>query len=122
MLRRARRNRVQLLRAGERSHVLIADTEVPLVRFRAQCLQGEPAGTVEVKSGNAESPNTRTFPLHVENIIDASGLVSVSIVPDQDTAITFTSEAQHTSIMMTLLGAIFVVGATLWTAWEFLGN
>ncbi|MEM9062897.1 MAG: hypothetical protein AAGD13_20735 [Pseudomonadota bacterium] len=119
--RRLRRPTTQLARAGERTCILTVDREVPLVRFRATTLQGEPAGRVEVETGSKDAPVLNVRDLAGEVEIDGDALVQISIVPERDTAITFLPVNTPTSPVWFAVGTVLVLGASLWTAWDFFG-
>ena len=122
MRRRQRRPGTHLLRAGERTQVFKSDTGVPQVRFRAMTLKGKPEGRVDIETGDPSEPTPETRDLAAENLIDQSPVLSISVVPVNDTAITFVGQEQKNSIAMLLLGIIVVAGATVWTALEFFGG
>lgn len=115
MRRRPRAPGTQLARAGERTLVLTADRPVPEVRFRASTLNDAPKGRVEVDRVSGKYIQD----LGDEVRIDGNGLVTVSIVPEADTAITFLPADQPQNWPMMLLGMLVLAGATLWTLYDF---
>ena len=117
-MRRLRRApTTQLARAGERTLILRADKPVPEVRFRATTLDGTPAGRIEIDTGQ-DLPLTQA--LGEENLVPGKGLVSLSIVPQADTAITFLPAERPSNLPMMIGGLIVVFGAIGWTAYDFL--
>lgn len=122
MRRRARRPGTHLLRAGQRTAVFASKDGVPELRFRAQVLQGRPEGRVEIETGDADKPDRSVLDLGIENALTGDPIRSVSVVPAKDTAITFETGQSGGGIAYTLLGAAFVVLATVWTAWDFVGG
>ena len=121
MLRRKRRQSTHLLRAGQRANVFQSDEPAPFVRFRAQVLQGEPAGRIDYETGDPANPQKHAADLGVENLFEGVGVLKISVVPTHDTAITFQPPEQGGSFFYLLVGFLFVLGATVWTARDFLG-
>ena len=119
MRRRRRAPTTQLARAGERTYILTNDADVKEIRFRATVLDGTPTGRVEIESGKGLP---RTQALEPENVIDATGMTRLALVPDKDTAITFTKQYDAGSFWAMIGGMIFVAVAVGWTAWDFLGG
>ena len=117
MRRRRRTLTTQLARAGERTRLVIADEPIPELKFRASTLADTLEGTVEVEA----DAGRRTQPLGPENTIDAHGLRELSIVPAQDTAITFQPPKRPISSPLVLLGILMMFVALAWTAWDLLG-
>ena len=116
--RRVRPPGTQLLRAGERTHILNADKPVPEVRFRATVLDGVPRGRITVD--RVDGPETQEL---VDEVwIDGTGLVAVSVVPETDTAITFLPVERPSSPAFFLLGGVLFLGAIGWTFWELVGG
>ncbi|MEM7213074.1 MAG: hypothetical protein AAF479_14485 [Pseudomonadota bacterium] len=122
MLRRKRRPGTHLLRAGQRTNTFESDEGVPEVRFRAQVLQGQPSGRIDVEAGEPDAPVRRVLDLQVDNAIIEDRVRKISIVPDSDTAITFVTEQDKPSIFYPIIGAAFVLLATATTFWEFIGG
>jgi hypothetical protein len=122
MRRRQRTPGTQLLRAGERTRVVMADIPIDEVRFRASVLNGTPAGRIEIeRSGETES-EMHVQTLGHENNIDARGLIQISVVPEADTAITFLPVKRPSSLPAVIGGAVLVFGAIGWTAMELFGG
>ena len=116
-LRRRRAPTTQLARAGERTRILISDSPLAEVRFRANCLTTDPAGTVHVETVDG----TRTETLGSDNTIDTTGLISMSVVPRADTTITFVPTDSPSNPFLVAGGAMLITGAVLWTAWDLMG-
>ena len=121
MLRRKRRQSTHLLRAGQRANVFQSDEPTAFVRFRAQVLQGTPEGRVDIETGDPENPQMHCRDLATENLFEDSDVLKISVVPTYDTAITFAPPEQRGSFFYLLVGFVFIVGATVWTAKDFLG-
>lgn len=121
MARKLRPPPTQLLRAGERNRLLIADKAVPLVRFRASTLQGEPAGRIEVETGTEAKPVLNVVPLAAENRIDGADLLRIAVIPQTDTAITFLPVEPQSSPIALIGGGVLVIGAFVWTLFEMIG-
>jgi hypothetical protein len=107
----------QLARAGERTKLLIGDTLVPQVRFKATTLQGAPQGSVSIETVHG----TRTEDLHAENLLETDGLISLSVVPKTDTAITFVPVQRPSNPLFFILGTLVVGIGLFWTTRDFLG-
>ena len=121
MLRRRRRQSTHLLRAGQRAQVFQSDVGAAFVRFRAQVLQGEPQGRIDYETGDPTRPAKHSAPLGADNLFEDIDVLNISVVPTQDTAITFAPPEQGGSFFYLFIGFLFVLGATVWTAKEFLG-
>ena len=117
MRRRPRPPATQLARAGERTVILTADRPVPEVRFRASALVDEPACRVEVERGTGPE----VLNLSPEVRIDGAELLSVSVVPEADTAITFLPVDRPSNVPMMILGMILLTAASIWTLYDFMG-
>ena len=117
MARRRRAPTTQLARAGERTKILISDSPLPEVRFRANCLTDTPAGTVHVETLDG----TRIAPLGPDNTIDTTGLISMSVVPKADTTITFVPTDRPSNPLFVAIGAMMLVGALAWTFLNMVG-
>ena len=115
MRRRPRPPGTQLARAGERTLILTADKPVTEVRFRASTLMDAPKGRVEID----RSSGLDVQELGSEVRIDGNGLVTVSIVPEADTAITFLPIEQQGNLPMMILGIAVLAAATLWTLYDY---
>ena len=109
----------QLARAGERTTILRVDKPVPQVRFRATTLKGSPEGRIEIDTGQTLPRSERLAP---ENHVPGDGLVSLSIVPEHDTAITFLPTERPGNTPALLGGMALMVGAIGWTMFEFLAG
>ncbi len=118
MARKRRAPTTQLARGGERTIILVGDDPVPEIRFRATVLDGEPAGRIEIDTGDALP---RTAALASEVRMDASGLKTLSVIPEADTAISFLPVDRPTSPVYFILGSLMLIGAVGWTAWDLLG-
>lgn len=116
--RRQRAPTTQLARAGERTRILISDSPLPEVRFRATTLNGTPEGRIEIETVEG----TRTAPLTPDNVLDTSGLISLSVVPASDTAISFAPVQRPANLPLALMGGAALLVAVGWTAWDFLGG
>ncbi|MEM1300204.1 MAG: hypothetical protein AAGH68_13105 [Pseudomonadota bacterium] len=116
-MRRRRAPTTQLARAGERTRLLVSDGEIAEVKFKATCLSGTPAGTVHLETVDG----MRSAPLGPDNRLDTAGLISMSVVPEADTAITFQPPDRPSNPLAVLLGAVFLFGALAWTGWGLLG-
>ncbi len=108
----------QLARAGERTKLLIGDGHVPKVRFRATTLAGQPQGEVSVETVDG----TRIADLGQENLLDTEGLISLSVVPEADTAITFVPVERPSNPLFFVVGSIVTAAAIGWTAWSVLAT
>ena len=108
----------QLARAGERTKLLIGDGLVPKVRFKATTLQGTPRGRVDIETVHG----TRTAELGVENLLDTDGLISLSVVPEADTAISFVPVDRPANLPLALAAGAAILGAIAWTAYDTLGG
>lgn len=117
-MRRRRAPTTQLARAGERTRILISDSPLPQVRFQATTLGGTPAGRIEIETLNG----SRTAELEAENLLDTTGLISLSVVPRTDTAITFKTVDRPTNLPLAIAGGVLLIGAVAWTAFDFLGG
>ena len=117
MARKRRAPPTQLARAGERTIILVGDEAVPEVRFRATTLAGDPAGRVEIDTGD---PLPRTAELAPEVRLDATGLRSLAVIPEADTAITFLPVERPSSPAYLVLGGVLVAGAVGWTLLDML--
>ena len=117
MRRRQRAPTTQLARAGERTRILISDSPIAEVKFKATCLTGDPTGTVHLETVDGG----RTEPLAADNRLNTDGLISMSVVPEADTAITFQPPDRPSNPVVVALGALFLTGALLWTGWDLLG-
>ena len=117
MRRRPRPPATQLARAGERTLILTADRPVPEVRFRAAALVDQPAGRVEIERGSGPE----ILDLASEVRIDGEELVSVSIVPEADTAITFLPVDRPGNLPLMIFGFVLLAAASLWTLYDFMG-
>ena len=116
MARRKRRApTTQLARAGERTIILVGDDPLPQVRFRASTLTGEPKGRVEIDTGE-DLP--RTAELGPEVTLDATGLRSLAVIPESDTAITFLPVERPTSPLYLVLGFAIMAGTLGYTLWN----
>ena len=116
MARRKRRApTTQLARAGERTIILVGDEPLPQIRFRATTLTGDPAGRVEVDVGD-DLP--RTAELAPEVTLDATGLRSLAVIPEADTAITFLPVEQPSSPIYLVMGFVMIIIAVGWTFWD----
>lgn len=122
MRRRQRRPGTHLLRAGERTQVFKSETGADFVRFRAMTLKGKPEGRIDVETGEPSAPTHDTRDLKDENLFEGQSVLNISVVPVNDTAITFAPREQSGSIFYLLIGFAFVAGATLWTTLEFFGG
>lgn len=122
MRRRQRTPGTQLLRAGERNRIVMADIPIDEVRFRATVLNGAPSGRVEVERRGEAEAEMHVQQLGAENRIDASGLIQISVVPEADTAITFLPVNRPGSLPAVIGGAVLVFGAIGWTALELFGG
>jgi len=118
MRRRRRAPGTQLARAGRRTCILTVDTPVPLVRFRASVLDGDPSGQVEADRGG---PLPQISALREQVEISGADLIAVSVVPDHDTAITFLPVRRADSMPAMIGGLVLVAAAIGWTVYEFLG-
>lgn len=116
-MRRRRAPTTQLARAGERTRLLVSDGEIAEVKFKATCLAGEAAGTVHLETVDG----MRTAPLGRDNRLDTAGLISMSVVPEADTAITFQPPDRPSNPLVVALGAMLLFGALLWTGWDLMG-
>ncbi|MEM6661985.1 MAG: hypothetical protein AAF666_07385 [Pseudomonadota bacterium] len=119
MRRKRRAPTTQLARAGERTVILIGDEAVPEIWFRASTLSGTPRGRIEIDLGE-DLP--RTADLAEDNRLDATGLKTLAIIPEADTAITFRRIEKPGSDWMFLAGGVAMAVAIGWTAWDFLGG
>ena len=117
--RRRRAPTTQLARAGERTIILVGDEPVPEIRLRATTLTGEPAGRIEIDTGDALP---RTAELGSEVRLDATGLRQMAVIPEADTAITFLPIERPSSPLYFALGVIVLGGAVVWTFWDFLAG
>ncbi len=107
------------MRAGERTRLIVADKPVPAIRFRATVLDGEPQGRIEVDRNTGDGlPDV--VQLSRENTIDGADLAAISVIPAQDTAITFLPQ-QHPARSPALIGgALLVAGALVWTVFDMM--
>ena len=121
MLRRKRRQSTHLLRAGQRTQVFKSDEGATFVRFNAMTLKGDPEGRVDFETGDPAEPERHTRDLSAENLFQEMDVLNISVVPVHDTAITFVPPDQKGSFFYLFIGFAFVLGATIWTAKEFLG-
>ena len=122
MLRRKRRQSTHLLRAGQRTQVFKSETSASFVRFRAMTLKGDPDGRVDLETGDPSSPKAEVRELAAENLFEDQDVLSISVVPVHDTAITFAGPEEKGSFFYLFIGFLFVIGATAWTALEFIGG
>lgn len=122
MRRRLRRPATQLLRAGKRAQIFASEDGVQSLSFRATTLKERPAGRVEIDTGETGARGQQVHQLGVENTFQNMCIRAVSIVPVHDTAITIEPAESKTSVFYLIVGAAFVVGATLWTLWEAMGG
>jgi len=97
--------------------ILRADTPVPAVHFRASVLDGVPAGRVEIE----RAAGTEIAALRPEVRIDGAGLVSVSLIPECDTAVTFLPIDRPGNLPLMIAGLALLLGALAWTAFDILG-
>ena len=118
MRRRRRAPTTQLARAGERTRILISDSPLAEVRFRASTLNGTPEGRIDIETVDG----TRTAALTQDNLLDTTGLISLSVVPQSDTAITFVPTDRPANAPMAIAAGIVMLGAIAWTAYETLGG
>jgi hypothetical protein len=119
-MRRKRRAPItQLARAGERTQILTADKPVDEVRFRATVLDGQPAGRIEIDTGD---PLPRTAELGPENRLDTTGMKTLAIIPDRDTAITFLNVNRPGSTWVFAGGIVLVGAAVGLTLYDMLGG
>ncbi|MEM7582873.1 MAG: hypothetical protein AAF560_05790 [Acidobacteriota bacterium] len=119
MRRRRRAPTTQLARAGERTILLVGDEPVPEIWFRASTLSGTPRGRIEIDTGETLP---RTAELGEDNRLDATGLKSLAVIPEADTAISFRRIEKPGSTWVFVAGSLFVAAAVGWTAWEFLAG
>ena len=117
MRRRRRAPTTQLARAGERTQILIGDAPLAQARFTAQVFDGTPRGRIDLETVHGP----RTAELTDDNLLDTDGLISLSVVPEQDTAISFRPIERPSNPLIFVTGAALVLGAAAWTAYEFLG-
>ncbi len=115
MARKRRAPTTQLARAGERTIILVGDDPVPQIRFRASTLAGKPRGRIEIDTGD---PLPRTAELAPEVLLDATGLRSLAVIPEADTAISFLPVDRPSSPIYMALGFALFLGAVGWTAWD----
>ena len=118
MRRRRRAPTTQLARAGERTRILVSDSPLPEARFKASTLDGTPKGRIEIETVDG----TRTAELNPDNRLDTSGLISLSVVPQADTAITFVPVDRPANLPMAIGAGLLMLGAIAWTAYDFLGG
>jgi len=117
-MRRRRTPHVQLARAGERLRLLIGDSPVRTVRFRATVLDGAPAGRIDIETvGGA-----RTEPLAEDNRLEVDGLISLSVVPERDTAVSFVPIETRRFNPAAALGGLMILVAIGWTLWNAAGG
>ncbi|MEM7743003.1 MAG: hypothetical protein AAF409_04760 [Pseudomonadota bacterium] len=116
--RRHRAPETQLARAGERTQLLIGNAPIQEIRFKATVLDGDVAGRLSVETVNG----TRTEALAEDNRLDAHGLISLSVVPENNTAITFVKPDNRPFSPMVAVGAVLILGAVGWTAWDIVGG
>ena len=117
MRRRRRAPTTQLARAGERTRILVSDSPLAQARFKATTLDGQPAGRIEIET----TGGTRTAELGPDNRLDTTGLISLSVVPHSDTAISFVPVERPTNPAFFALAAVLLLGGLAWTAYDFLG-
>ena len=122
MRRRLRRPATQFLRAGHRARIFASDEGVQSLRFRAATLKGDPVGRVEVETFAGGTAAQQVFQLGADNAFQDTSIRAVSIVPEHDTAITFEAGESKGSMFYLIVGAAFVIGATVWTLWEAMGG
>ena len=121
-MRRRRRPATHFLRAGHRARIFASDEGVPFLRFRAATLKGDPAGRIEIETGDTGQAAQQVFQLRPDNRFENADIRAVSIVPEHDTAITFVPAETKGFLFYLIVGAAFVAGATLWTLWEAVGG
>ncbi|MEM7422365.1 MAG: hypothetical protein AAF334_01510 [Pseudomonadota bacterium] len=95
---------------------------MPSVRFRAMVLHGQPAGRIEIERERNGHAVSEVLALDTEHLIDGADLVSISLIPERDTAITFLPTIERRSVLVFALGMVLVIGATVWTALDFIGG
>lgn len=122
MRRRPRRPATQLLRAGHRTKIFASEEGVQTLNFRAVTLKGVPSGRIEVETGQPGGSSQQIVQLSPDNQIQDACIRAVSIVPEHDTAISFEPPETKSSVFYLVIGAAFVVGATMWTLWEAMGG
>ncbi|MEM0987700.1 MAG: hypothetical protein AAGK00_02380 [Pseudomonadota bacterium] len=115
--RRRRAPDTQLARAGERTQLLIGDAPLAEVRFKATVMDGPVTGTVSIETVDG----TRTADLTDDNRLDTHGLISLSVVPQRNTAITFVPAQGRPFGAGVVLGGALIIGAIAWTAWGLTG-
>lgn len=116
--RRHRTPGTQLARAGERTRLLIGDSPLSEVRFKASTLTGTPSGRLDIETVNG----TRSEGLTTENELDITGLISLSVVPEADTAITFLPPKRPANPVLAITGGAMLLGAVAWTALDLMGG
>ena len=65
---------------------------------------------------------TRAAELQAENLLDTTGLISLSVVPDSDTAITFKTIDRPSNLPLAIVGGVLLLGAIAWTAYDLVGG
>ena len=122
MRRRLRRPTTQLLRAGQRAQIFASEEGVQALSFRATTLRDAPAGHIEIETGAAGASARQVHQLSADNKFQDTCIRAVSVVPEHDTAITLEPAETTGSVFYLIVGAAFIVGATLWTLWEAMGG
>ena len=118
MRRRQRAPTTQLARAGERTRILISNSPLAEVEFKATCLTGAPSGTIHIETVDG----TRAATLGPDNLVNTDGLISMAVVPEADTAITFQTPKRPSNPLLVALGTVLLIGAVAWTAWDVMGG
>ena len=115
------------LMAGRRTQILrtVFDSRPRRIRFKAECEDGSPAGTVEVQGSRwifVTPPVTQ--PLEAENVCTKrfwDSLYAIYVTPETDTTITFDTGPEPLNQQLTAIAALAIVLAIILIALSVLG-